>query len=121
MNDKQKRPVIRQDRSVFQDIALQIRLIFRLLGDPRVSPLLKLLPLGTLIYFIFPDIAPGPFDDALVFGIGTYIFIELCPPGIVAEHREALEKEISGTWKPPQNEDVQINEEDIIEGEYREQ
>jgi len=121
MNDKQKHPMVKANRGFFQDIAFQIKLVWRLLTDPRISPFLKILPIGSLIYFIFPDIAPGPIDDALVIGAGTYLFVELCPSEIVNEHKKALENETTGIWHDPNPQDhTDINEEDIIEGKYRE-
>ncbi len=74
----------------FQDLTLRIKLIMRLLGDGRVNPLLKLLPIGSLVYLVVPDIAPGPIDDAAVIWLATYLFVELCPPHVVQEHLEAL-------------------------------
>ncbi len=74
----------------FQDILLRIKLIYRLLGDKRVNPFLKLLPIGGLLYFIIPDLAIGPFDDAAVIGLSSYLFIELCPDGVVQEHMRNL-------------------------------
>ena len=74
----------------FGGLSRQIRLILRLMGDSRVNPLIKILPLGTLVYLIFPDLVPGPVDDALVIGLGTYFFIELCPTDVVEEHRALL-------------------------------
>jgi hypothetical protein len=52
--------------------------------------LLKLLPIGSLVYLVMPDIAPGPIDDAAVIWLATYLFVELCPPDIVQEHLDAL-------------------------------
>jgi hypothetical protein len=68
------------------------KLIARLMADSRVSPLLKLLPVGTLIYLVVPtDLMPLlPIDDAAIIWLGTYFFIELCPPEVVEEHRAAL-------------------------------
>ena len=37
-----------------------------------------------------PDIAPGPIDDAALIWLATYLFVELCPPGVVQEHLETL-------------------------------
>jgi hypothetical protein len=71
----------------------QVKLILRLLRDPRVNPLLKVLPVGTLVYFLFPDLIVGPLDDAAVIGIGMYTFVELCPNDVVEEHRSALRLE----------------------------
>lgn len=79
-----------QNRGVLQDLTLRIKLILRLLGDGRVNPLLKILPIGSLIYLVVPDIAPGPIDDAAVIWLATYLFVELCPPDVVQEHLDAL-------------------------------
>jgi hypothetical protein len=84
---------------VFHSIALRIKLILRLMGDRRVNPLLKLLPIGALVYWVVPDLAPGPIDDAAVLWLGTYLFVELCPPEIVREHMHALTSVIDGEWR----------------------
>lgn len=70
----------------------QVRLVLRLMADSRVNPFIKLLPIGSLIYLLSPvDFMPiNPIDDAVVIGVGTYFFIELCPADVVAEHRNAL-------------------------------
>jgi hypothetical protein len=115
--DKQITP---KDGGFFHDIANQIKLILRLIKDPRVNPLLKLLPIGSLLYLIFPDLAPGPIDDALIIGIGTYMFVELCPPEVVQEHKDALQQVVAGRWKDPDGIDIEIEEADIVEGEFRE-
>jgi hypothetical protein len=101
---------------IFQGLGLRIKLILRLLGDSRVNPLLKLLPIGSLIYLVVPDLAPGPVDDAAVIWLGAYLFVELCPPDVVKEHMEALNREVAGVWHDPQE-----NEEDIIDAEYWEE
>lgn len=91
MTDKSNRKIVLpQNRGFFQDLTLRIKLILRLLGDGRVNPLLKLLPIGSLVYLVVPDIAPGPIDDAAVIWLATYLFVELCPPAVVQEHLEAL-------------------------------
>jgi hypothetical protein len=74
----------------FQDILLRIKLIYRLMGDKRVNPFLKLLPIGAVIYFIVPDLAIGPLDDMAVMALASYLFIELCPDAVVAEHLRNL-------------------------------
>lgn len=74
----------------FQDILLKVKLIYRLMGDRRVNPFLKLLPVGALLYFIIPDLAIGPLDDAAVLGLTSYLFIELCPDAVVQEHLHNL-------------------------------
>jgi uncharacterized membrane protein YkvA (DUF1232 family) len=79
---------------VFQGFTNQIRLIGKLMADHRVSPLLKLLPVGALIYLVVPtDLMPLlPFDDAAVLWIGATLFLELCPQDVVREHRLAIEQ-----------------------------
>lgn len=71
----------------------QIKLILRLMGDARVNPLLKGLPVLSVLYLLFPDFLPGPFDDAVVIGLGLYTFVELCPDDVVEEHRAAIQAE----------------------------
>ena len=91
MPDRSIRKIVpSQDNSFFQGLTLRIKLIMRLLGDSRVNPLLKILPIGSLAYFIIPDIAPGPIDDAAIIWLATYLFVELCPPNVVQEHLDAL-------------------------------
>jgi hypothetical protein len=91
MSEKTNRKITTsQSGSFFQDLSLRIKLILRLLGDSRVSPMLKLLPIGSMIYLVVPDIVPGPIDDAAVIWLATYLFVELCPPNVVQEHLDAL-------------------------------
>jgi hypothetical protein len=82
--------ILPQSGGFFQELTLRIKLILKLLGDRRVNPLLKILPIGSLIYLIVPDLVPGPIDDAAVIWLATYLFVELCPPDVVQEHLEAL-------------------------------
>ena len=91
MADKMNRKlVLPQSGGIFRELSLRIKLILKLLGDKRVNPLLKILPVGSLIYLVLPDIAPGPIDDAALIWLATYLFVELCPPDVVQEHLEAL-------------------------------
>jgi hypothetical protein len=91
MPDKNERKItLPQNKGFFQDLTLRIKLILKLLGDGRVNPLLKLLPIGSLIYLVVPDIAPGPIDDAAVIWLATYLFVELCPPDVVQEYLDEL-------------------------------
>ena len=101
---------------VFNDLAVRLKLILRLMADSRVSPWLKILPLGSLIYLIVPDIAPGPLDDAAVIWLGTYLFVELCPPQIVQEHLRALTQGVPGDWP-----DQITQEDEIIDAEFTEE
>ena len=122
MADKKDRSISRFKGGVFQDITNRIKLILRLMGDSRVNPLLKLIPIGSLVYLIFPDIAPGPIDDAAVIWLGAYLFVELCPPDVVQEHVAAIARTIPGEWHDLQEEPPSdAPPEDVIEGEFRDE
>ncbi len=125
MAGKRENPkLIPENTGTFRGLANQLKLIMKLLVDPRISPILKILPIGSLIYLLIPtDLMPGlPIDDALIIGIGSVMFVELCPPDIVEEHREAIMHSVDSNWQnpPTDSSDPKISEEDIIEGEYRE-
>ena len=79
-----------QSGGFFKELAIRIKLIFRLMGDERVSLLTKMLPIASLIYLFNPIDVPGPIDDAAVVGLGMYLFFEFCPPEVVEEHLEEL-------------------------------
>ncbi len=124
MPSKNKK-IIPVDGGFFRDVANQIRLILRLIADPRVHPLVKLMPIVSLVYLVFPDFFPlNPIDDALIVGLGTYLFVELCPPEVVQEHKDALKQVVPGTWRDPmdiskENDVNDFNESDVVEGEFR--
>jgi len=114
-----KREIINNQNSGFiQDLILRLKLILRLIGDRRVNPFVKLLPIAAAIYIISPlDLIPGavlPFigalDDAAVLWLGTTLFMALCPEDIVQEHSNALQNVIAGTWRdtPQQDEAGEI-------------
>jgi hypothetical protein len=91
MADKTNRKImLPQSGGFFTELTLRIKLILKLLGDRRVNVFLKILPVGSLVYLVMPDIAPGPIDDAALIWLATYLFVELCPPNVVQEHLEAL-------------------------------
>jgi hypothetical protein len=91
MAEKTNRKIIYpKSDGFFQGLSLRIKLILRLIADPRVNVLIKALPIGSIVYLVMPDFMPGPIDDALVIWLATYLFVELCPPDIVQEHLEAL-------------------------------
>lgn len=92
-----------------------IRLILRLIADRRVSPLLKLLPMASLVYLFSPfDMAVPFIDDALILWLGNSLFLELCPQELVEEHRASLEpvRKSKKTAEP-------ITDEDIIDARYK--
>ena len=71
MSDKNKRSVVNSGGGgVFNEISNHFKLVFRLIRDPRVNPLLKLIPIGTLFYLVIPDLIIGPIDDAAIIGHG---------------------------------------------------
>lgn len=116
MSEDNDQKMVPSPGGVFNGLADRIKLIFRLMGDNRVSPFLKLLPVASALYFVIPDLAIGPIDDVAVVWLGSYLFIELCPPDVVEEHLAALRNQpLPGAWSesaaPP---------EDVIDGEFTE-
>ncbi len=111
---KDRRITVSQDGGFFQNIATHLKLVLKLMADPRVPFLLKLLPIGSLIYLVIPDIILGPIDDAAIIWVGTYLFIELCPPEIVKEHMDNLRRVVPGEWSDPLD-----DEDNIVDAEYR--
>ena len=96
-----------QNTGFFQDLVQRIKLIWRLMTDRRVNFFLKLLPIASLVYLVFPfDLAPGialpvigALDDAAIVWIGTSLFMSLCPEDVVEEHWNELTKVISAKWR----------------------
>lgn len=117
MAEKKRRLVSQPESGVLEQLGVHARLLWRLLGDARVSPLLKLLPVASLIYLLFPFDVLGPIDDAIVIWLGSTLFIELAPLDVVEEHRAAVET----IHKPEAEADRALDEEDIIEAEYKTQ
>lgn len=73
------------------------RLSVRLLRDPAVPTLGKLLPVVAVLYLLspldgVPDFIPllGQLDDLGVLLLALEAFLRLCPEGIVAFHRTAM-------------------------------
>ena len=99
MADKKDRNLMVTPQSgMIHNLVIQAKLILRLIGDRRVSIWAKLIPIGALIYLVSPvDLMPGvafpvigALDDAAIVGLGSYIFLEFCPPAVVQEHLKAL-------------------------------
>jgi hypothetical protein len=118
MVEKNNRTLTPYRGGVFFDLMNRVRLILRLIRDRRVSFLVKLLPIGSFFYLIvYPDLAPGPIDDAAIIWLGMYAFVELCPPEVVEEHMAALDRhagkreETSGSFSS--------TEDDVIDAEFR--
>ncbi len=83
----------------FRELTTRAKLVLRLMGDRRVSIFLKALPVFSLAYFLIPDLVPGPLDDAFIIWLGSYLFVELCPEWVVAEHLQHLRSVVPGEWK----------------------
>ncbi len=98
-NKSKGRTLIPSEGSMFADVALRLKLVGRLMLDSRVSPLLKLLPIGSLVYLLAPDLLPGPIDDAAIIWGGLYFFIELAPAHVVEEHVKELTSTVQGDWE----------------------
>jgi uncharacterized membrane protein YkvA (DUF1232 family) len=98
--------------NIIQQTLLRIRLVWRLMRDPRVLWLLKLIPVGGLLYLFFPfdlimDLAPiiGQLDDAGIILGSLWLFVEMCPPDVVKEHMDDLTAiNVKGTWKESEQE-----------------
>lgn len=114
MADRNKRTIISNQGGFFSGVSDHVKLVLRLMGDRRVSPFLKMIPIGTLAYLFIPDLVIGPLDDAAIVGLGLYVFVELCPPAVVEEHRAALARTVPGQWHDPQ----QTGEDEIVDAKF---
>jgi uncharacterized membrane protein YkvA (DUF1232 family) len=97
MPDKKSRKiVVPPPRGMTRSFVDRLKLILKLMGDSRVSPWVKLIPIGAVAYLISPiDIIMGipgvaALDDAAILWIGSNLFVELCPPDVVQEHMRDL-------------------------------
>jgi hypothetical protein len=117
MSENKDRKIISVSGGMLNDLAIRIKLILRLMADSRVHPLLKLIPVGSFLYLIFPDLLPGPVEDVAIIWLGTYLFVELCPPEVVQEHMEALKQVVPAQWNEAQEGSAPA-EPQIIEGEF---
>ena len=95
-NKKRGDIVVSSGGGVLRDLVLRFKLIVKLMGDSRVNPFVKLLPVASLAYLVFPfdliSVVPGisALDDVALVSLGAYLFIEFCPPNVVEEHMKAL-------------------------------
>jgi hypothetical protein len=88
-----------------------LQLIVSLIKDQRVHPLVKILPFLSLIYLLYPDFIPGPFDDAVVIALFLKIFLALVPDEYIEEHR----------FNRDYQQTESSSEDAIIEGEFWEE
>jgi len=112
-NKKRGDLVVSSGGGVIRDLVLRLKLIVRLMGDRRVNPFVKLLPIASLAYLIFPfdliSVIPGvsALDDVALVSLGAYLFIEFCPPDVVQEHMQQLTS----------NMDTVTGQDDVIDAE----
>jgi len=118
MREKDKSAITPQNVGALTKVVRTLRLVWRLLIDPRVSFLPKLIPIAAAIYVISPiDLIPdvilglGQLDDIGIVVLAITLFVEFCPRAIVEEHRKAI-KATAGLGATP--------DEDVIDGSYRE-
>lgn len=119
-NQNPARRIIPRNGSFFQDLTDRFRLISRLIMDSRVNPLIKILPIGTLIYVVSPIdlLSVNPIDDAFIIWLGTTLFVELCPPSVVEEHLNSLRSIVSSQWKGFTGGQSNPAQGEVIDGEY---
>lgn len=89
---KEPKSISPYDGNFLQVFGERIRLILRLMADRRVNILLKILPLSSLAYAIWPIDIPTPIDDVALIMFANYMFLEMCPPDLVEEHLARLRK-----------------------------
>lgn len=112
-NKKRGDLVVSSGGGVLRDLVLRFKLIVRLMGDNRVNPFIKLIPVASLAYLVFPfdliAMVPGvsALDDVALVSLGAYLFIEFCPPEVVQEHMQRLTS----------NMDVVAGGDDVVDAE----
>lgn len=116
MPDKPSKQIGPPSGDFFTSLALRTRLFLRLMRDRRVNLLLKAIPFAGVLYLLFPLDIPTPIDDAVVLWVGVNVFMELCPPEVVAEHEQALNGVASGNTHAAAKDDQ--GDENVIEGEF---
>lgn len=99
---KSEKYVVPSQGGAMRGIVNRLKLIGRLMADSRVNAFLKILPLASLAYLIWPlDAIPlpiiGALDDAAILWIGATLFVELCPEDVVKEHMQALGSNLDDT------------------------
>ena len=113
-------PVVASNRvGILGELVRNAQLVWRLLKDPRVPLPIKLIIPGVVgVYLLspidfMPDVLPliGQIDDIAVLFGGVMLFIQMCPPDVVDEHRAAL----AGEVKAPQGGHVG----ETVDAEYR--
>lgn len=103
------------DPTAFMGVWRSAQLVWRLMLDERVPLFPKLIIPLIVLYVLSPiDLIPeavflifGTIDDIAVLFFGTQLFIHLCPPDVVMEHRRAISSGAAAGSK------------DYVDGSYR--
>ncbi len=117
MNNKTPRSIIPVQGGILQEMTLRTKLILRLIGDRRVSPWVKLIPIAGLVYWVSPvDLIMGipglaAVDDVAILWFAQYMFIEMCPPEVVREITSGL------TSNNTIVDEVKAQADDVVDGE----
>ena len=112
-NKKRDDLVVSSGGGMMRDLVQRFKLIVRLMGDRRVNPFVKLIPVASLAYLFFPfdliSVVPGvsALDDVALVSLGAYMFIEFCPADVVNEHMQKLTS----------NMDVVTSHDEIVDAE----
>jgi hypothetical protein len=103
------------------EVSLRIKLIAKLMSDRRVSILLKAIPVASLIYFfVYPDLAIGPIDDALVIWLASYLFVDLCPDEVVEEYIARLKHVVlPGEAAPAAGQGSVATNPNVVDAEFK--
>jgi uncharacterized membrane protein YkvA (DUF1232 family) len=116
MNDERKPVVTPEPFGALGQLVQTLRLVWRLIQDPRVPIFPKLIIPAAIVYVFSPiDLLPdlilglGQVDDIAILFFSIRFFIEMCPPDIVEEHRRALTVSQTRSGAAP---------EDVVEGSY---
>ena len=125
-NQKKKVVQVGEAAGILAEIIKNIKLIWRLLNDRRVSPWLKMIVPATLLYLLFPidiipDIAPGlgQLDDIAIILLGLKLFVAMCPSEVVRQHLDELAS-IASPWRVvEENETPEAEPSRYIEAPYQ--
>jgi uncharacterized membrane protein YkvA (DUF1232 family) len=108
--------------ALLRTLISRLRLAWRLLRDPGMPWLLKLLALLPLVYIVSPlDLLPdvvlfvGQLDDLGVLLFAAETFIRLAPARLVAHHRSSLASDRPYAPAPPRDQP----EGRVIDAEWR--
>ena len=121
MKSQQRETTPRQNQaSLLVELVRNGRLVWRLLRDARVATATKLLIPGLVGAYLLwpvdllPDVIPflGQIDDLVLLALGAKLFIQLCPPEIVQQHRTDLADRACASRS------AEV-EGEVVDGEYR--